>query len=129
MDKNLLRGSLLAIGLVLVLNTAIFYVAKAITPESRFFDSLLDLQLTNALLYSVVAVVVAAVVLWLLARFSESPSNLFLWLLLIIFLLSLILPYTRALNTWTFAAWGLMHVVVAWSIGYGLILFERPLDQ
>lgn len=129
MDKHILRGSLVAIILALLLNAVIFVVANAIAPESRFFDSLIELQLTNVLLYSLVSVVVAAVALWLLARFSETPGNAFLWLLLIVFLLSLLLPYTRAINTWTFAAWGLMHVVVAWSVGYGLILFERPYEE
>ncbi len=128
MDRNLLRGSLLAALLALILNGVIFFVANLIAPESRTSNPLVDLQLTNVLLYTVIAVAAAVFVLWLLARFSETPGTLFLWLLLVISLLSLILPYTRSLNSWTFAAWGLMHVVIAWSIGYGLILFERPIE-
>jgi len=127
MDKSLARGSLLATLLAVILNVVIFFVANAVAPNSQYFDSLVDLQLISSLFYSVGAIMVAAAILWLFSRFSETPGNTFLWLLLIVFLLSLILPYTQAINSWTFAAWGLMHVVVAWSIGYGLILFERSL--
>ena len=135
MDRNLLSGTMLAGALALVLNIGIYFVANSVAnattalPSYLATSNLVDLQLGNVLLYSVIAVIVAAVLLFILARMSERPGNTFLILLFIVFLISLILPYTRAINSWTFAAWGLMHVAVAWSIGYGLIMLERSVED
>lgn len=125
MDKHLLRGTLFALLIALLLNVSIFLIANLLAPESRFFDSLVELNLASVLLYTALAVIVAAVLLWLLGRLMENPGTLFLWLVLVASLLSLLLPYNRAFNSWTFGAWGLMHVAVAASIAYGLILPER----
>jgi hypothetical protein len=56
----------------------------------------------------------------------DNPLNLFMWLAGILALLSLIMPYTMARSTGTFAALGLMHVGSGLAIVYALVnYFQR----
>jgi len=60
-----------------------------------------------------------------LARFSNNPLNLFMWLAGILALLSLIMPYTMTRDTATFAALGLMHVGSGLAIVFALVNYYQ----
>lgn len=125
MRSNVVRGTSLAVVLAVVLNLIIYVVGSSrgvsfLTQPPGAADWQ-PVSMGMVVVVSVGTAVAAGLVLWLLARFMDSPLNLFMWLAGILALLSLIMPYTMTRSTGTFAALGLMHVGSGLAIVYALV--------
>ncbi|MCB9421288.1 MAG: hypothetical protein H6667_15910 [Ardenticatenaceae bacterium] len=125
MRNDVVKGTILAAVLALVLNLIIYFVGA-----SRGVSYLTQQPGTvgsgMVIVASLVTAVAAGIGLWLLARFMKNPLNLFMWLAGILALLSLLLPYAMAHDTGTFVALGLMHVSSGLAIVYALVnYFQR----
>ena len=130
MRNNIVKGTMLAVVLAVVLNLIIYVVGNSrgvsYLAQQPGMAGWQPVGLGMVVIASLVTAVAAGIVLWLLARFMENPLNLFMWLAGILALLSLIMPYTMTRDTGTFATLGLMHVGSGLAIVYALVnYFQR----
>lgn len=129
MGNDIFKGTILAVVLAVVLNLIIYVVGNSLgvsflaqPPGAADWQTVNGAMVVGA---SVVTAVAAGIGLWLLARFSNNPLNLFMWLAGILALLSLIMPYTMTRDTATFAALGLMHVGSGLAIVFALVNYYQ----
>lgn len=125
MTNRIVQGTILALVLALVLNFLIYFLSRnlGVTHLAKMGDSVTTVGAGNIIFATLVAIIGAAAVLWLLGRFSGNPLYTFLWVAAIVALLSLLLPYTQAIGLGSFASLGLMHVATALAATAGLALF------
>lgn len=125
MGNDILKGTVLAVALALVLNVLIYVVGNSLgvsflaqPPNAAGWQ---PVSMGMVVVASVVTAVAAGIGLWLLARFMDNPLTLFMWIAGILALLSLISPYTMTRDTGTFATLGLMHVASGLAIVFSLV--------
>ncbi len=129
--RSLLKGAIIASILALSINGVIFLVASS----SYFNDSLGvswevgppvgTVTLGTVLIATLVSVLGATFLLFLLKSFTKRPVNWFLWIALIVGMLSMIGPYQSAANRASIVALGLLHVGAAIGIVWGFLYSLR----
>ena len=126
MTYDVRSGTLLALVLALVLNLAIFFIGRT-TLDVPFTVNLGSGTVTTSqlIITTIITTLGAGVTFWLLQRFVSNSIVGFLWLASILALLSIIFVYAQAIGRPSFFSLGLMHVVSAASIVYGLLYFSH----
>ena len=130
MRNNIVKGTILAAGLSVILNLIIYIVGNiqgvSFLAQQPGRNGWQPIDLEMVIVTSAATAVAAGIGLWLLARIMDNPLNPFMWLAGIFTLLSLIAPYTMARDTGTFTTLGLMHVGSGLAIIYALVnYFQR----
>ena len=124
--NDLVRGGLIAAVLSLVFNVIIFLVGSSQGISWAVSNGLSPtVTLMPVILLTLVATVAAVILFAILQRMSDRPIEIFLWIALIIGLLSLIPVYTGTSSRSTLIALGLMHVGAALGITWGLLYAMR----
>lgn len=132
MTRKIVEGSIYALIVALLLNLLLFWLGnnlsgpiEAILPGS---DNPQAVPTINVILATTVPIILAGGGLLFLSRLREDFLWVGMWIIGIISLLSLVLPYVGTVNTASFATLGLMHTVVALAAQFCLINFVWSAD-
>lgn len=126
MTKHIFTGAIYALIITILGNVLIYWLGAqagasyALIPGTAATE---DVTLMMVVIASLVSAVGASLIAWLLFRFTHHAATIFLWLTLIVGLLSLIPVYQSAYQTSTLIALGLMHVLSATILGYFLAVW------
>jgi hypothetical protein len=127
MENDIVKGTILAVVLALVLNLVLFVIGKGLgvsfLAQQAGAADWQPVRLGMVIAASVVTAVAAGIGLWLFTRFMDNPLTVFMWIAGILALLSLSMPYTMTRDTGTFATLGLMHVGSGLAIVFSLVNF------
>ena len=123
MTGDIIRGTIYALVIGLVLNLILFFVGNGIAGpiEGVIGGTLQEVPVIAVIVATLVSVGFAGAGVYILSRMSEDFLNTAMWITLIVALLTLIMPYSGTENSASFATLGLMHVVVGMAILFGLI--------
>ncbi|MCB0031660.1 MAG: hypothetical protein KDE28_27300 [Anaerolineales bacterium] len=127
MASDIVKGTLVALLIGVVLNLIIFLVGQAaavdflVTRPGAAETS--EISLGIVVLATIIPIVCAGAALWLLSQASTQALNGLMWATILLALFSLILPYNGAHSSGTFVSLGLMHVVVGLATLFGLFNF------
>lgn len=127
MTSDIIKGTLVALLIGVVLNMLIFLVGQAasvdfmVTRPGAAATS--ELSLGIVILATIIPIVSAGAGLWLLSQATAQAINGLMWFTILLSLISLILPYNGAHSSGTFVSLGLMHVVVGLATLFGLFNF------
>ena len=129
--KGIVRGGVIGTLIALVLNVIIYFVTSATNvPLSIVGNSNFDtVPLIAVILLTIVPSIGAALFLWALDKFTAKPVEIFLWIALILGLLSLLPTFFATETRGAFIGLGLMHVAAAMGIVWGLLYSLRGSDD
>lgn len=135
MTTSLWRDTIISGILTAILNGIIFFVGQLYgVAYSVGFSGTnsFDVELPAVLIVSFLAALIGGSVLWFLGR-MRNGDRIFMWVALIITLLSFVPLYATALTLPTMILLGLMHaltalIVVWWLVVRNPLVFNRPKD-
>lgn len=125
--SSALRAGLTAGLIAAVLNTIVYFIARAILGGPLLVDTPVsdNVGLVPILLFSLVSALVAGAVYWGLDKFLANPNPAFLVIAAIVFLVFMINPIMAALSPVTGWALEVMHGVVAVPTVMALLGLKR----
>lgn len=128
--NNLVRGGILGGLIAVVLNVVIYFVTTSIggVPLTIVDSAFSEVPLPAVIILTVAGTIGAVILLWILQRVSSRPIDLFLWIALIVGLLSFIPTWLATESRGAFMGLGLMHVAAAFGIVWGLLYSLRDSD-
>lgn len=132
MTGRLVRGTILAIVLALILNLIIYFFGQSLNVSfltQMGGNGLREVGIGPIVIVTLLTTILGAVLLWLLDRFAQDPLYLFLWIAAAVALLSLIPLYLGARGVGTFFSLGLMHIATAGAAMAGLTLFFQRCED
>jgi hypothetical protein len=98
---RILAGTIVAIAVAAMLNAIVFFIGDATGafPDDFRFEAPMggdetSMGVGNVMLSTISYLVVAGVVFAIISRFSRRPARVFLWVAVVVFLLSLVQPLT-----------------------------------
>lgn len=126
MGSTLVRGTILGLVLALLLNFLIFFSGNQLgVPFQVTQPTPQTITAMPIIIATLVPAIAAGILLWLLTKATQQPATPFLWIAIIVALLSLIPVYTGTRDIGSFAMLGLMHVASALAIAFSLVIFYQ----
>jgi uncharacterized membrane protein YgcG len=126
---SILRGGLLGAAVAAAINAIVFFIAKAVDamPETVIVSSGQPITLAPVVMASIVPAVMATLVFWALARFTQSPKKIFIGVAVVVFVATLGGPFSIPdVPTSMIVALEIMHLVAAIAITFGLVMSYTP---
>lgn len=133
MTGRIVQGTILGIVLAIVFNWLVYAYG-----QSRSVSFLVQqpnstapqtISLGMIIIASIITIIIGAIILWALSRFTDNALMIFLWLAAIVALISLVGPYQMALGIGSFATLGLMHIITATAAATGLAIFFQRCEN
>lgn len=118
---NTIVAGLIGGGIAAVINAIIFFIAPALT-ATQTDGTVGPVTLAPIIFASIIPSIFAAILLWLLRRFTGNGTRIFQIVAVIFLLVSFVSPFTAAAST-GIALWlNLMHLVAGSTIIWSLTM-------
>ncbi len=133
MTGRIIQGTLLGVVLALVFNGLVYAYGQSrgvsfLVQQGAGAEPMAVSFLMVAIMGSIL-IILGAILLWALSRFTDNPLMVFLWIAAIVLLISLIGPYQMALGIGSFFSLGLIHVITAIAGILGLAIFFQRCEE
>ncbi|MEM7330951.1 MAG: DUF6069 family protein [Chloroflexota bacterium] len=133
MTGRIIQGTILGVVLALVFNWLAYLFGQSrgvsyLVLEGGGADPT-AVSLGMILLAGSISIIIGAVILWVLGRFTDNPLTIFLWISAIVLLVSLFPVYQASLGMGTFAILGITHIITAVAGILGLAIFFQRCDD
>lgn len=120
--NNIIRGGLIGTAIATVLNSLIYFIMSALGVTLDLVNGPYDEATLGPVIFlTLLASIGAVVVLWLLDKFTDRPIEFFLWIALVVGLLSFIPTYMKTETRTAFVGLGLLHVGAVIGLVWGLL--------
>ena len=125
--NTIIRGGLIGAVIALVLNLALFYVMSALDVTLNLVNDppYPVVTVLPVVVLTLLAAIGATAILWLLDRFTNRPILIFLWVALVVGLLSFIPSFLKTATRPAFIGLGLLHVGAAIGIIWGILFSSQ----
>ncbi len=125
MIGDTVKGTVYALLIAVVLNSVIYAIGRSLGVSFLVGQAgsggWQEVPLGTVVVVSLIATLLAGAGVGIIGRFSDKALTSVMWLTAGLTLISLLIPLTQARDTASFAALGLMHVVVGLALLYGLV--------
>ncbi len=123
--NGLIRGGIIGAIVAVILNVIVYLATSSLGLTLNVTNEDIGIvTLAPIIIFTLLGAIGAVVVLWLLDRFTASPIDIFLWIALILGIVSLVPVFLQTETRGAFIGLGLTHVAAAlgivWGILYGL---------